>query len=88
MSKEQEPVNLNADPIQVSHAQLERWDEDSLFKSKCPVCDNGVLLVAREGPELNLSRIDRCISCGQVVVYTGIGIGGEKFGEMPVGIYL
>lgn len=73
-------VNLNSPVIHVRHTNLQRWDlENSLFKSCCPACDKGVLLVARDLVSFKLLREDRCIACGQRVRYTDLKIGSEEF---------
>ncbi len=69
--------NLNADPIRVAHASLERWSEESDFKAHCPTCKDGLLLVHRDKATLRIQREDRCISCAQRFIYTDNEIGGE-----------
>lgn len=64
--------NMNAEPIHVNHADLTRCSYGSVYKSKCPVCENGILLVHREGETLELSDTDRCLLCGQLVIYDDI----------------
>jgi predicted RNA-binding Zn-ribbon protein involved in translation (DUF1610 family) len=73
-----EPTNLDKPVIKVSHAELERWSEDS-YKSKCPACEDGILLIYRDERTFALQRQDRCISCGQQFYYTDPEINGEKF---------
>jgi hypothetical protein len=73
------PKNANAAPIRVVHANLKRWDPDSAYRSHCPVCEQGVLLVYRDPDTLKLVRTDHCISCLQTVIYTDSGINGESF---------
>ena len=72
--------NATKDPIRISHASLERWGENSAYKSKCPECKDGLLLIHRD-PNLNyaLVRADRCVSCGQQVYYTDDAVNGESF---------
>ena len=67
--------NIGKDPVQVSHAQLKRASEESPFRSWCPVCEKGILLVSRDG-ERDLSRVDRCMLCGQLIVYEDDEIAG------------
>lgn len=64
--------NIEEAIIEVEHAKLERYSEDSLFKSKCPVCDDGVLLLRRHPETFILVEYDACILCGQHVCYTDI----------------
>ena len=63
----------------VRHADLKRVSDDSRLRSWCPVCDRGILLVARVGlPDTRLSKIDRCTLCGQAFVYEDDEIDGQK----------
>ena len=61
-------VNIEKPTLVVSHSKLKRSGE-SLYKSKCPACENGVLLMRRNLDTLRLEKEDRCISCGQAVLY-------------------
>lgn len=67
--------NLNKEPIFVRHADLERTStsDDSEYKSNCPVCKVGVLLVMRDQSTLEIIQKDYCVLCGQHVIYTDIG---------------
>ena len=69
--------NIYKEPVSVWHSQLARTGE-SLFRSKCPCCEYGMLMVTREPVTLNLSRLDRCVSCGQHVLYQDLEIANEK----------
>jgi uncharacterized protein (DUF983 family) len=71
-------VMTNKPVIQVSHADLERWD-DGPYKSKCPTCKDGILMVYRNLYTFELLRCDRCISCGKQFNYTDSEINGERF---------
>jgi len=64
--------NIREPVMEVRHSELERMSEDSAFGSKCPVCENGFLLVYREPGSFELAEFDRCISCGQIVKYLDI----------------
>ena len=66
-------------PQKIKHSELKRWSESD-YKSECPDCDQGILLVCRNADH-SLSRIDSCISCGRVFQYTDDEINGEKFGQ-------
>lgn len=69
--------NIDKDPIRVRHDELSRVDySDSPFRSWCPVCDKGILLVGRNQKTFQLSRVDRCTGCGQIVIYTDDDIHG------------
>lgn len=76
MSKEENistaPANLHADPIHVKHADLARSSDDSMYRSQCPACDEGTLLVYRDPKTFELLARDMCILCGQVVIYDDI----------------
>jgi hypothetical protein len=64
--------NMEKPPISVAHSSLERLSEDSLYKSVCPACRDGVLLVCRDQRTFELVDHDRCILCGQLFIYTDI----------------
>ncbi len=68
--------NWNADPMPVRHTDLERHGE-SPYRSKCPKCERGILLVRRDQKTFQLLAEDRCISCAQLVVYLDDEIGSE-----------
>lgn len=75
-------LNFDADQIKLKHSSLKLFSPDSsLFRVCCPVCDDGILLVARNQKTFKLSRNDRCIVCAQSVYYTDEDIAGEKFDE-------
>lgn len=67
-------VGSNTDkPIQeVEHEKLERYSETSPYKSVCPVCKEGVLMMGRNLETLVLQEHDFCILCGQQFRYTDI----------------
>ena len=67
-------VNLGKPAISVRHSELERLDEDSLFKSCCPACKKGILLVRRDSQTLEVSKIDRCVLCSQLFEYEDLGV--------------
>ena len=66
--------NLEKPIVQVRHADLKRMNDTSPFRSWCPTCDQGVMLVQRDG--VKLLRIDHCTMCGQRFVYTDDEIDG------------
>jgi hypothetical protein len=68
--------NIDESPVNVRHEDLKRTG-DSPFRSWCPVCDEGILLVGRIGKWLK--RADRCTLCGQLVIYRDVEIAGEPF---------
>lgn len=66
------PDNHKNPPIQIAHAELERYDEGA-FKSKCMRCEKGILLVRRlQDYPYTLLPDDNCIACGQTYVYLDI----------------
>ncbi len=62
-------INLGKPVIQVRHSELERLDDESLFKSQCPECKQGILLVRRDPRTFKISNIDRCLLCSQLFEY-------------------
>lgn len=66
----------------VLHSALARFSEDSPYKSGCPACGLGLLLVRRlSGQGFKLSRIDNCTHCLQFYWYADDSINGEEFVE-------
>lgn len=62
----------NKKPVKkVKHSDLKRYTEDSAYKSVCPVCKYGVLLIFRD-KDFKLMALDRCTFCGQQIEYTDI----------------
>jgi len=61
--------NIEKPVIKVRHADLERIS-DSKYKSSCPICDGGILLVKRHPETLEIEPRDNCINCGQKFEYT------------------
>ena len=66
------PSNFSNESIHVKHSDLTRFNHDSMYKSECPVCENGILLFYRDQETLELLPEDRCVSCGQRVIYDDI----------------
>jgi hypothetical protein len=66
------PLNIKKPPIQVFHKNLMRLSETSYYKSVCPVCEKGTLLVERDLNTLILQEYDYCNSCGQHFQYMDI----------------
>ena len=69
--------NAKNKPIEVRHQDLEPDSDESLFRSECPICSRGVLLVRRDQKTFHLSSWDNCISCGQQFIYTDFENSGE-----------
>ena len=63
-----EAMNIHKEPITIKHADLERYS-DSPYKSICPVCNEGLLLVSRNRETFQIESNDMCILCGQHVIY-------------------
>lgn len=76
------PHNVRKPAIRVSHSNLKRWNDDSPYKSICPVCEKGPLLVCRDQTTFRLINVDRCLGCGQMFVYTDEIIGGEPVAQL------
>jgi hypothetical protein len=66
------PLNMDKPVIEVNHKDLERFSEDSPFKSKCPVCKEGILLLGLDLENWKFREYDRCVGCGQQVKYKDI----------------
>ena len=73
--------NVYNNPITVVHADLERANDESIFRSVCPVCEEGLLMVGRDQSTFKLVAEDNCILCGQKVVYSDIDDLRKKAGE-------
>lgn len=71
--KHKEPgENIAAEPILVKHFTLKYADDESIYRTICPVCDTGILLMARDMKTFHLLKNDRCTFCGQAVIYTDL----------------
>jgi uncharacterized protein (DUF983 family) len=66
------PINIDKTPQGVNHADLERFGDESDYRSKCPVCKEGILLVERDPVEGHLKAKDLCRTCGQRFIYIDI----------------
>lgn len=58
--------------MDVRHAALSRVDDVSPYRSNCPVCEEGVLLVGRDPKCGRLLELDTCVACGQMFRYLDI----------------
>jgi len=65
--------NYREPTIYLMHADLERTD-DSAYRSMCPVCGSGILLVMRN-EDMTLSCEDFCTECAQRFIYMDIKPG-------------
>lgn len=59
-------------PLEVRHKNLKRVQEDSAFKSECPSCETGLLLVKRNMETFVVENEDICTHCGQRFKYIDI----------------
>jgi hypothetical protein len=64
-------ININEPVIEVDHKDLERYG-GGFFKSVCPKCEEGLLLIGRENETLILKEMDYCVLCGQHYRYLDI----------------
>lgn len=64
--------NYHRGIIKVKHAELKRVSSESDFKSVCPVCDEGMLLMRRDPSSLHLCKDDNCVLCGTRFEYTDL----------------
>lgn len=71
MTKELALENLQKEPLEVKHKELKRTGE-SPFRSECPNCEIGMLLVRRDNITFKLQKDDSCTYCGRRFVYTDI----------------
>jgi len=65
-------ANIKTPILDVRHQDLKRVSDNSSFRSVCPACKKGILLVGRDQQTFELLEFDRCILCGQQVRYTDI----------------
>jgi len=63
--------NIDSPVIEVEHASLTRASNESLYRSFCPVCKEGILLLRRDSTSIKLMRDDYCTLCAQHIRYIG-----------------
>jgi hypothetical protein len=63
--------NYLKEPCHVTHSKLQRADS-SHYRSICPDCVKGVLLVGRDPKTFELLAEDNCILCARRFIYTDI----------------
>lgn len=68
----------------VYHRDLERTGE-SPYRSQCPACKRGILMVNRQETTLGLRREDWCTVCGQQYHYLDTVIAQEMLPTPAVG---
>jgi hypothetical protein len=71
-------INVNKPPIHVNHADLIRASDNSIYRSDCPVCEAGVLVVGRDLETFELIAEDRCLLCAQTFIYDDIDYHKNK----------
>ena len=65
-------LNINEPAYHIAHKDLERYDDRSAFRSVCPVCEKGILLVRRDASTMQLEEDDYCTHCAQHIIYSDI----------------
>lgn len=61
--------NVGKAVIKVNHQDLQRADSESLYRSFCPKCRKGLLMVRRDLKSGELLEDDYCLLCGQHFFY-------------------
>ncbi len=74
---------LRHKPRHILHSSLQRSSEDSAYRSVCPLCKVGLLMVGRNQETLALVRLDRCTYCAQHFFYDDETIGDEPVEALP-----
>lgn len=69
--------NVREPVLEIPHAELERIG-DSPYRSRCPKCHKGILMVRRNQETFVLEELDRCLLCGQAVRYLDIEMMRER----------
>ena len=64
-------ANYGQKAISLYHADLSPFEKGT-WKSECPVCEDGLLLVGRDKNTTELEELDRCCRCAQEVRYADI----------------
>ena len=65
------PRNMSKPIFEIPHCELSRYG-NSMYKSVCPVCKEGILLVHRDQETFILQEYDCCVLCGQRIRYLDI----------------
>jgi NAD-dependent dihydropyrimidine dehydrogenase PreA subunit len=78
--------NLQNPSRRVLHASLARLNTESAYKSICPVCPRGILLVVRHRTSFVIVNLDQCITCGQKFIYEDKFINGEPVMDLIAGM--
>ena len=72
--------NFNKEILKVKHSELQRVG-DSIYRSLCPICRKGILLMQRNKVTFKLSNYDNCVLCGQRFEYIDIESIGVDNGK-------
>jgi len=72
--------NFELAPLKVKHADLERANDESAYRSKCPVCKKGVLMMRRDLKTARLEDYDFCCLCAQRFEYEDIDVLRKREG--------
>lgn len=83
--KPKKPKKVEERILRVSHARLQRVSSESAFRSRCPACEKGILLVCRDQETFAIINTDCCVLCGQRVIYTDRFIAGWPVVDVTVG---
>lgn len=71
MTSEEAIKNFRLEALEVKHKELKR-SGDSMFRSECPSCEIGILMMQRDSFVFKLSVNDYCTYCGRRFKYTDI----------------
>ena len=63
--------NMDKPIVEVKWSELELV-QSGQYKSECPVCKKGMLLIGRDKETFELQELDMCILCGQKFRYLDI----------------
>jgi hypothetical protein len=65
-------ANINNPPKHVKHSELKRANPQAFYRSECPECKLGVLLVTRDKETFVVLETDYCVLCGQQFIYDDV----------------
>ncbi len=71
-------ININ-NPIKIiKYMNLKRYSNESIYKSICPECEEGILFMQRDVNTFKIIDQDRCTLCGQSFRYEDIELFNNK----------
>ena len=79
-NEEEALLNFKKEPLHVKHSEL-KISGDSFFRSFCPECNDGLLLVKRDLETFTLSAEDNCTLCARRFIYDDIDYLNNPEGE-------